>query len=87
MPDKLRERVGFRRQQGLGLDDKVVVTRHIKSGHEVYRDRSSRRVVVRRRELVDDGRHIGRRVLRGLRGLRNFGRDQDFDLNCHVDLN
>ena len=74
MADQLGKRIGFRGQQGLALDNKVVVSGRIEGGHEVHRDRPGGRVVVRRRELVDDGRYVGGRVLRRLGGLCNFRR-------------
>ncbi len=84
MADQLRERIRLRGQQRLVLDDQVLVARRVKLRHEVDRQGSRRCAVIRGRELVDNGRDVRGRVLRGLRVLGNLGRDQDFYVNCHV---
>ena len=84
MADQLGKRVRLARQQGLLLNDQVLVARRVKLGHKVDRQGSRRGAVIGRRELVDNGRHVLRRVLGCLTCLGNFCRDQNFDVNCHV---
>ena len=63
MADQFGERIRLRGQKGLGLDDQVLVARVIELRDKVDRKRPGSRVVVRGRKLVDDRRHVRRRVL------------------------
>lgn len=75
--------VGFRRLQSLGFCDEVVIPRHAARANQVHANGGRHAVVVGGRELINDGGHIGGRVLSRLCGFRNFGRDDVFDCYGH----
>ena len=79
MAHQFGEGVDLGRLQGFGLGDQVLVAGRASSRDEVDADRRGGGAVVRRRELVDDGRHASRGVLGGLAVLDRFGRNEDFD--------
>lgn len=73
MANKLRKDVRFRRGQGFGLDDQVVVAGGARGGDQVDADGGRRGAVVGGGEFVNDCGHAIGRVLRCLSRLNGFG--------------
>ena len=80
---QFRERVDLGRLKRLGLGDQVLVASGPGSRDQVHRDRGGGAAVIGRGELVDDGRYVGGRVLRGLRVFDGLARDEVFDEDSH----